>query len=204
MVQLLPEMQGSFDYNQIINMPHKDFSSEVGGSNNIAGLMNNSGPKIMDQGLLNQGFGMKKSLPLISDPNFASMAGISQFGNVMGNSFGNQNNLGSAIAGEFGNDNKTAQQEEMPNQNILEGGIGLNDYLQFNKSILMNYKNIVQLKQGTQNNFDLNDIQSGGMIEVPPEIQHYFDFEKLKEKNNKDNTKSNDNKKIFFLKKKTN
>jgi hypothetical protein len=43
------------------------------------------------------------------------------------------------------------------------------------------------------------------MIEVPPELQHYFDFEKLKEKNTKlnDNEDNEKKKKIFFLTKKT-
>ena len=110
MVPILPEMQQYFDMNQIANMPQKEFSSEVQYGNE---------PKIMDSGLLNQNFGMKKQLPLVSDPSLANMAGINQFGNSLGSaaqgpmgSLGNigqsipglnQMNLGSAMAGEFGN-----------------------------------------------------------------------------------------------------
>jgi hypothetical protein len=225
MIQVLPEMQGLFDYNQIINMPHKEFSSEVGGD--MGGFMNNGGPKIMDQGLLNQNMGMgmggmgmggmgmggmgmggmKKQLPLISDPNLASMAGINQYGNLMNNS------LGSAISGEFGTgstndsvptnnsgsgdgDNK---QSALSNQNILEGGFGFDAN---NSKNLAPYRNVVKLRQGTMKGFDLNNIHGGGIIEVPPEMQHYFDFEKLVQeqaKQNQNNLQENEKKKKFFF-----
>jgi len=215
MIQVLPEMQGLFDYNQIMNMPQKEFSSDVG-NGNMAGLMNTSGPKIMDQGLLNQNMGMgnmgmgmgmgnmgmgnmgmgnmgmgnmgmgnmgmgmgdmgmKKQLPLISNPN-----------------------LGSAISGEFGNNE--IQQSNLSNQNILEGGFGFED-LNISERTVNNYKNIIKLKQGTINNFDLNNIQNGGVIEIPPEMQHNFNFEKIKQEKNisTNNLQENEKKKKFFF-----
>jgi hypothetical protein len=134
MIPVLPEMQQYFDLNQIASMPQKEFSSDIQYGNE---------PKIMDSGLLNQNFGMKKQLPLISDPALASIAGINQFGNPMGNLMGNPmgnpmanglanglSHLGSAGMGEFGKEenNLSLQTNTFPvtgstnNLNVLSGG----------------------------------------------------------------------------------
>ena len=125
LIPVLPEMQQYFDLKQIANMPQKEFSSEIQYGNE---------PKIMDSGLLNQNYGMKKPLPLINDPSLASMANLNQFGNPMGN-FNNMN-LGSASIGEFGKNNENATLEKntenilnintnntLSNENVLKGGL---------------------------------------------------------------------------------
>jgi hypothetical protein len=224
MIPVIPEMLHNFDLEQIKNMPQKEFSSDVGG------LMN-GGPKIMDQGLLNQGMGnfgdmgglagipgmggmggmggfggMKKSLPLVSDPNLASMAGINQYGNTLSG----LNHLGSAMSGEFGNGDKVPVPEPVQptnpvQQNILEGGLGSKYDITLSENTSSKYNNLkkIQMGRGTKTSFNLNEIQSSGIFEVPPEMQQYFDLEQMKKQLSESNIQEGGKKKnIFFLTKK--
>ena len=106
LIPILPEMQQNFDINQIANLPqHNNFSS---------GFEYGTEPKIMDSGLLNNKFGMKRQLPLINDPNMASIAGINQFGNSLQGELGKTENI-NKVENNINN--------ILPNDtNILKGG----------------------------------------------------------------------------------